>query len=265
MKKYLLLVLAALLIMGALAGCAEQTNTPEQHMVSNTNVPTGTPEKKDILDDFFSKEDYQKLLALQFDDYQHMTISEFQNKVWAMTDTTEYMELMERLFKNETLYQMRDSDETAAFLFYVLEPLTAEKWQTRTYSGAATSDFPAWEDNATLEYTYTLTILAADKVMVKDYSDMRLGVKDLMQDILRNKTKEELQNETFMLTELKTYVEGTLPYMQTPEVSIAIEYVYFPLSTENDNNSSEYFDGNVERRISPNDTYFGTTQILRSY
>lgn len=260
MKKYLLIVLSALLIMGALTGCAEQTNTPEQYMASNTNAPAGTPEKKDILDDFFRKEDYQKLLALQFDDYQHMTISEFQNKVWAMTDTAEYMELMEKLFKNETLYQMKDSDETAAFLFYVLEPLTAEKWQTRTYSGAAVSDFPAWEDNATLEYTYTLTILASDKVMIKDYNDIRLGVKDMMQDILRNRTKEELLNETFMLTELETYVEGMLPDMQTPEISIAIEYVYFPLSTENDNNASEYFDGNAERRIFPN----GTEEDYRS-
>lgn len=260
MKKYLLIVLSALLIMGALTGCAEQTNTPEQYMASNTNAPVGTPEKKDILDDFFRKEDYQKLLALQFDDYQHMTISEFQNKVWAMTDTAEYMELMEKLFKNETLYQMKDSDETAAFLFYVLEPLTAEKWQTRTYSGAAVSDFPAWEDNATLEYTYTLTILASDKVMIKDYNDIRLGVKDMMQDILRNRTKEELLNETFMLTELETYVEGMLPDMQTPEISIAIEYVYFPLSTENDNNASEYFDGNAERRIFPN----GTEEDYRS-
>ena len=254
MKKYLLLVLSALLIMGVLAGCAEQNNTPEQHMVSNTNTPASTPEMKDMLDDSFSKEDEQKLLALQFKDYQHMKISEFQNKVWAMTDTTEYMELMGRFSKNETLYQRKDSDETAAFLFYVLEPLTAEKWQTRTYSGAATSGFPAWEGNATLEYTYTLTILAPDKVMVKDYNDMRAGVKDMMQDILRNRTKEELQNETFMLTELETYVEGMLPDMQTPEVRIAIEYVYFPLSTENDNHSSEYFDGNVERRIFPNGT-----------
>ncbi len=255
MKKYLLLVLSALLIMGALAaGCAEQANTPEQHMVSNTNAPASTPEKKDMPDDSFSKEDYQKLLALQFDDYRHMKISEFQNKVWEITDTAEYMELLERFFKSETLYQMKDRDETAAFLFYVLEPLTAEKWQTRTYSGTATSDFPAGEDNARLEYNYTLTILAADKVMVKDYNDMRLGVKDMMQDILRNRTKEELQNETFMLTELETYVEEMLPYMQTPEVSIAIEYAYFPLSTENDNNSSKYFDDSVELRRSPNGT-----------
>ncbi len=253
MKKYLLLVLSALPIVGALAGCAEQNNTPQQHMVSNTNTPASTPEMKDIPDDSFSQEDEQKLLALQFEDYQHMKISEFQNKVWAMTDTTEYMELMGRLSRNETLYQRKDSDETAAFLYYVLEPLTAEKWQSRTYSGAATSDFPAWKDNATLEYTYTLTILDAD-IMVKDYNDMRAGVKDMMQDILRNRTKEELQNETFMLTELETYVEGMLPDMQTPEVRIAIEYAYFPLSTENDNHSNECFDGNVELRTSPNGT-----------
>jgi len=222
--------------------------------ISNTNTPAGAPKKEDMPDDSFSKEDYQKLLALQFDDYRHMKISEFQNKVWEMTDTPEYTELLERFFKSEKLYQMKDSDETAAFLFYVLEPLTAEKWQTHTYSGAATSDFPALEDNATLEYTYTLTILAADKVMVKDYCDMRLGVKDMMQNILRNRTKEELQNGTLMLTELKTYVDEMLSYIQTPEVSVAIEYAYFPLSTENDNNAGAYFDDNVEQRRYPNGT-----------
>ncbi len=221
---------------------------------SNASTSAGAPKKEDMPDDSFSKEDYQKLSALQFDDYRHMKISEFQNKVWEMTDTPEYMELLERFFRSEKLYRMKDSNETAAFLFYVLEPLTAEKWQTHTYSGAATSDFPALEDNATLEYTYTLTILAADKVMVKDYCDMRLGVKDMMQDILRNRPKEELQNETLMLTELKTYVDEMLPYMQTPEISVAIEYAYFPLSAENDNNAGEYFDDNMEHRRYPNGT-----------
>ncbi len=254
MKKYLSIILAVLVAASAVTGCAGQTNTPEQSMVSNTNAPASTPEKEDLPDDSFSKEDYQKLLVLQFNDYRHMKISEFQNKVWEMTDTPEYKSLLERFFKSETLYQMKDSDETAAFLFYVLGPLTAEKWQTRTYSGAATSDFPAWEDNARLEYTYTLTILAADKVMVKDYNDMRLGVKDLMQDMLKNRTKEELQSEAYMQAELKTYVDEMLPYMQTPEVSVAIEYAYFPLSAENDNNANKYFDDNVEQRRYPNGT-----------
>ncbi len=215
MKKYLSILLAVLVAASALTGCAGQANMPEQ---------------EDISKDSFSKEDYQKLLALQFDDYRHMKISEFQNKVWEMTDTPEYRSLLERFFKSEALYQMKDSDETAAFLFYVLAPLTAEKWQTHTYSGAATSVFPAWGDNARLEYNYTLTILAADKVMVKDYCDLRVNVRDAMNSMMLNRMKEELQSEEYMLAELKTFVEGILPGLQTPELAVAIEYAYFPLS-----------------------------------
>ena len=60
---------------------AGQSSGSEQNRVSDIDAPTNTPELEDMPDDSFSKEDYQKLLALQFDDYQHMTVSEFQNKV----------------------------------------------------------------------------------------------------------------------------------------------------------------------------------------
>lgn len=188
----------------------------------------------DEISSALNAEEKQKLLALQFEDYRHMTISEFQNKVWEMTDTLEYRELLGRLSNDETLYALRDGDETAAFLFYVLEPLTAEKWQSWTYSGSATSSHFPWEDKAILEYTYTLTILNTD-IMVKDYCDIRLAVEDFLGDILYNRTKEELQNKTFMLTEIKNYVDEMVSYMQTPEVGIAIEYAYFPLSADEDN------------------------------
>lgn len=256
MKKYLSIISAVLIIASVIAGCAGQPNTPKSGMVSDIGVlddlsaAEGIPKNipKDIPDDSFSKDDYQKLLALQFDDYHHMKISEFQSKVWRMTDTPEYMALLERFFKSETLYQQKDSDETAWFLFYILEPLTAEKWQTRTYSGAAISDFHFPEENATLEYTYTLTILDPDKVMVKDYNDIRLGVQDMMWGILKNRSKEELQNEALMLTQIKAYVDEALPYMQTPEVSVAIEYKYFPISAENDNSKSNFFVDTEQRR-----------------
>lgn len=254
MKKYLCMIFAVLVFASVLIGCTVKSGGSEQSMASNTNASTDTQEPEDMPDASFSKEDYQMLLALQFDDCRHMTVSEFQNKVWQMTDTAEYQNLLERFFKDETLYQIKDSDETAAFLYYVLEPLTAENWQTRTYSEVAASDFPAWEDNATLEYTYTLTILAADKVMVKDYNDMRLGVKDMMQDILKNRTKEELQNETLMRAELKTYVDELLPYLQTPEVSIAIEYAYFPLTAADGGPQSTGFDNDAEQRRYQNGT-----------
>lgn len=224
MKKYLSVISTVLVIASVITGCAGQPNTPKSGVVSDIGVlddlsaAEGITKNipKDIPDDSFSKEDYQKLLALQFDDYRHMKISEFQSKVWRMTDTPEYMALLERFFESETLYRQKDSDETAWFLFYILEPLTAEKWQTRTYSGAAISDFHFPEENATLEYTYTLTILNPDKVMVKDYNDIRLGVQDMMWGILKNRSKEELQNEALMLSEVKAYIDESLPYMQTP-------------------------------------------------
>lgn len=262
MKKYLSIIFAVLVFASVLIGCAGQSSGSEQNMVSNTNSPTSTPEPEDMLDDSFSKEDYQKLLALQFDDYQHMTVSEFQNKVWQMTDTAEYQNLLERFSKDETLYQMKDSNETASFLFYVLEPLTAENWQTRNYSDAATSDFPFPAENAVLEYTYTLTILDADRVMVKDYNDTRLGVKDALNDILHNRTKEELQNETLMLTELKTYIDEMLSCMQAPELSVTIDYVYQPLSVmEGEQQSAGFGDSDKQetRRYSN-----GTEEDYRS-
>lgn len=240
MKKCVSILLAVLVMAGLQTAFA----------ASDVHVPAWTSS------DCFPSEDDQKLLALRFDDYRHMTISEFQDRVWEMTDTPEYMELLERLLKSDALYRLRDSDETAWFLFSILEPLTAEGWRTWTYSGAVESDLPA--ENARLEYDYTLTILAADRVMIKDYCDIRSSVQDVMRDILRNRTKEELQNETLMLTEIKAYIDELLPYLQTPEVRVAIEYAYFPLSAEDGDHANGTAD--AERRRLP----YGTEEDYRA-
>lgn len=97
MKKYLSVISTVLVIASVITGCAGQPNTPKSGVVSDIGVlddlsaAEGITKNipKDIPDDSFSKEDYQKLLALQFDDYRHMKISEFQSKVWRMTDTPE--------------------------------------------------------------------------------------------------------------------------------------------------------------------------------
>lgn len=184
---------------------------------------------------FFDVDDYDKLLALQFEDYRHMKISEFQNKVWEMTDTPEYRELLDRVSKDEALYNMKDNDELASFLFYVLEPLTAEKWGTRTYSGSAESSSSATEDRARIEYIYTLTILNTD-VMVKDYFDIGLSIrKDVFQDFLNGYTKEDLYNQTFMRKEIDTYINAIMSDIQSPELNVSIEYAYFPLTAPNEN------------------------------
>ncbi|MCI5956124.1 MAG: hypothetical protein MRZ54_03990 [Clostridiales bacterium] len=229
MKKSMVGFLVIALCLGMLAGSgAVAANAPSD--VLATSNPTSSGDGASVLASAFSDEELQMLRALQFHDYRHMTIAEFQNKVWEMTDTPEYSELLSRFSKDEALYALRDSDETAAFIYYVLVPLTKEKWQSHTYCGAASSDFPTGQDNARLEYTYTLTILAADKVKVKDYCDTCVNVRDAMNSMMLDRMQEQLQSEEYMLAELKTFVDGILPHFQTPELTVAIEYAYFPLS-----------------------------------
>lgn len=234
MKKGIIGFLVIVLCLGMLAGCGGvAANTPSN--VPDTQALSSSGEGASALASTFSDEELQMLQALQFDDYQHMKITEFQNKVWELTDTPAYSELLSRLSKDEALYALRDSDETAAFLYYVLEPLTKENWQSHTYSGAALSDLPAGEDNARLEYTYTLTILDAAKVEVKDYCDTRVNVRDAMNSMMLGRMKEQLQSEEYMEAELKTFVDGILPNYQTPELTVTIEYAYFPLSPAEEN------------------------------
>lgn len=223
MKKYLSLVLAALLIMGALAGCGEQGNTPAP---ATSNTPVSA---KDALpsDSTFTSVEHEKLLALRFDGYEEMTVAEFRDKVGAVTDTKEYADLFERLPKDTALQELKDTDEDAEFLFYIL-PLAGEDWKTRSYSGEVTSSYTG--DKARLEYSFTLTILNPDALWVKDYNDTRLGVMGVMQDTLRNKTKDKLRDEAAIRADVQFQIDNLLQSIdQTAELSAAIEFAYFPL------------------------------------
>lgn len=212
MKRVFIIFLAVVLAAGMLAGCVGQEGARGWGA--------------------YSAEEIQKLRDLQFDGYRKMTVAAFQDRVWRMTDTAEYRALLERFSRDETLYALRDSDRDAAFFFYVLEPLTAERWQSRTYSAEAVSETSPLKDRATLEYDCTLTIRDADKVPVKDYCDMREGIVEAMQFVLRNRSGEELQDAAFMQEEIGAYVDAVCRDMQTPEVGVTIGFQYFPLSSE---------------------------------
>ncbi len=223
MKKYLSFVLAVLLIVGLLAGCGEQGNTPAP---DNSSIPIRTQATLPA-DGSFTSQEYEKLLELRFDGYEEMTVAEFRGKVGASTDTKEYTDLFEQLSKDTALQELKDTDEDAEFLFYIL-PLAGDDWKTRSYSGEVTSSYTG--DKARLEYSFTLTILNPDVLLVKDYNDTRLGVMSVMQDTLRNKTKDELRDETAIKADVQFQIDHLLQDTnQTAELSAAIEFAYFPL------------------------------------
>ena len=177
----------------------------------------------------FSDEEYEKLLALQFAGYESMSVSEYQNKVWEYTDTAEYRDLLDRFSQSEKLYAMKDSDETAAFLFYILDPLTAERWQAREFSGAVAADYPQASDNAVLEYILTLEILDADALTVEEYDISRRIAVEYLNDILNGMTTSDLRDAKSMQEVIDEEIDNIIHMVETSRLNIEIQYVFTPL------------------------------------
>lgn len=194
-----------------------------------TPRPPAPVSAKDTLpsDSTFTSEEHEKLLSLRFNGYEEMTVAKFRDKVGAATDTKEYTDLFEQLPQDTALQELKDTDEDAEFLFYIL-PLAGNDWKTRSYNGEVTSSYTG--DKARLEYSFTLTILNPDALWIKDYNDTRLSVMGVMQDTLRNKTKDELRDEAAIRADVQFQIDHLLQNInQTAELSAAIEFAYFPL------------------------------------
>ncbi|MDE6053823.1 MAG: M56 family metallopeptidase [Lachnospiraceae bacterium] len=182
----------------------------------------------------FTEEEYDMLLALKFDGYEDMSISEYRNKVWSMTDTGEYNDIIDRFFQDETIYAAyetrkgTDSNETYDFLYNVLGPIMGE--QPISFSGCARTDFPSAEDNASLEYTGTLTILDADQITVREYIWARQGIVDDMGVILQDLSVSELRDEELMKVFIDEAVMNTIMTYQYNVLQVAVEYSYKPLN-----------------------------------
>ena len=225
MKKYLTIILATLFTMSVFTGCARRSSSPEQSNVSTTNSPITTSEPGEMPDNSFSKEEYQKLLALQLDGYEDMTVSDYRNHIAKLTDTAEYRDLLERFWKSQILYGVKDTDGTASFLFYVL-PLAGDEWETQNFSEEVRTSNTA--DNTRLEYSFSLTILDADTLTIREYNAARLNVIKGMQDILGDKTVEELQNTNSILADIQSDTDNLIKQLETEKMEISIEYAYFP-------------------------------------
>ena len=225
MKKYLTIILATLLTLSVFTGCAGRSSSPEQSNVSTTNSPIATSEPGEMPDNSFSKEEYQKLLALQLDGYEDMTVSDYRNHIAKLTDTAEYRDLLERFWKSQILYGVKDTDGTASFLFYVL-PLAGDEWETQNFSEEVRTSNSA--DSTRLEYSFSLTILDADTLTIREYNAARLNVIKGMQDILGDKTVEELQNTNSILADIQSDTDNLIKQLETEKMEISIEYAYFP-------------------------------------
>ncbi|MDE6847324.1 MAG: hypothetical protein K2J99_16380 [Lachnospiraceae bacterium] len=190
-----------------------------------------------ISDTGFTQEEYDKLMALKFEDYEAMTVAEFQEKVWKLTDTVEYRELLERFSQSTSFYEKQDVDDRASFMFNVLDPLTAENWQRRDFggyvsAGGSNPEESVVQDMATLEYVVTLTILDADKLTVGEYIAARSGMSDSIEQIFTTGyTAGEMADEEYMHTAIDSTMSELAEAFGTDALKLDVEYVYQPLDS----------------------------------
>lgn len=224
MKKYLSLALTVVLAVGVLAGCAGQSNLPAPGAPSApVSTQAALPAGHDLADRSFTSEEYEKLLALRFDGYKEMTVAEFRDEVGAATDTDEYRHLFERISESAALFDQKDTNETAAFLFYTLMPLTDDNWQTKAFCGAATASADA---SAILEYGYTLTIKDETVLTIREYNDAQAGIAAGLQTLMDNKTADELQNDSEMQETIISEIAVLTKLWGSEKLQVEIEYVF---------------------------------------
>lgn len=223
-------------------------------MLTGATLVAAGGQSKSIPDTAFTEEEYSKLLALRFDGYEDMTVSEFQQKVWAATDTEEYPELLERFYNDTQLDEMKDTNDIASFLFYELTPLTAENWKSRYFgNGGMTSYKDA--NNAQFEYTCTLSILDADRLSVGEYDKARKAVMDGLLSFFQNRSEKELQDESGMKEAIDAEIDSLTKKWSNDALTIGVDYFFIPLEVyENYASTVESDDSYIEEREYPNAT-----------
>lgn len=227
--SFVMLVIAAAMIVSITA-------------VFATSAASDAGASERISDTDFTDAEYQQLFALKYDGYEKMSVSEYQERIWKDTDTKTYMELLERVSQDDAIYGQRDINDISGFLHYTLMPLIGEKWKSHEFSGYAVTDYPYPRDQANFEYTFTLTILDADKLTVGEYVDAGVGMRRGLKDILKGRSAEELQDETEMNRCILEQTDLLSKQHTTDSLKITVDdWVYTPLVNMPEEDAVELF------------------------
>ena len=204
---------------------------------SASTVDDDSTTRRMMVNASFSAVEYQKLAELMFEGYEDMSISEYRQKTWLLIDTPEYRDLLERFSQSESFYERKDGDSKASFLFYVLDPLTAEKWKSRSFGNVAVTAFPELHDQAMLEYVFTITIINAEQVSVREYENARLGIVSAFQAFIESKGKDELKNSALMKEAIDEEIAIIKQQYDTDALHIDIEFSFKPLENAGDDST----------------------------
>lgn len=179
-KRSLAAILAAAMLICGVSAAFATSAAPEADGEDPRDDLTALP------GDDFTEEESRRLFALWIEGYEDMTVADYQEKMWAERDNAADAELIERYSLSEASYELpagKEAEALAAFndyFFHVYEPLTAEQWKQRTFSGWAVCT-RADGSTVLLEYTYTLTVQDAEHLTVGEYEAAHQTIKETAQ------------------------------------------------------------------------------------
>lgn len=196
---------------------------------------------KEFLGNAYTQEEAQMLADLWFEDYENMTVPDFQEKAWNLGDTWEYMDLIERLSNTAMEYEQKEKEEEAdtfwEYFYYIYEPLTAEKWQNREFGGCVKKDLATKErpdfPEAVLEYYLTLSILNPRDLTVEEYNDTRLKVTEDLQKFWQERTLQELGDEGTIEEILAAGIKQIETKRSSEKLAVSVDYYFISTDIRN--------------------------------
>lgn len=198
--KKIITSLAMLLCLGVLGVCSD-TAQPN----SNT--------------DFVVSEVPAKLLALRFDDYENMSISEYREKVWQTisTDEKNYFSLLDSVGEDVSIH---DSNTDAYFAKYILVPTVAEQWNEWRFQGSILNDI------SITEYELHYTIDNAKNILMGERNHAISQMVTGFEDVINDATAEQLTNKIEIQKALEVKARKLSEQFSNPAFQIKAELSY---------------------------------------
>lgn len=204
---------------------------------ATTSVGALRSDLKEIPDGAFTSEESRRLFSLWFDGYEKMTVADYQEKIWNEFDAPEDRELLERFSLSEFTVQtdMTSPEERAFWAFYdyyvhICEPLTAERWESRTFGGTSTARGKgSGQEWAVLEYDITLEVLDAEHLTVGTYDKTRKRAMSELGRLWHGKTEAELRDAASLAVSLDEEIPTLAARLSTDKLSVSVDYGFVPL------------------------------------
>ena len=177
----------------------------------------------------FTEEDFAKINALKFDDYQQMSVNEFHEKIHEMTDNEEYIELFDRFLRYEDYFDF-DTNEPADFVCNTLFPLLVENWKRYSLNGNLSfiTHFRDFEDydvisNFYMYYKAEFRIRDADALTVGEYDEVRANVVKALEGFPDSMTCEQLNDRAFTERSLSKLSDSISEQYSTDNIIIVVQ------------------------------------------